>query len=325
MAIGAFRVGESRIDQLVKRVARSGRNVEVAESLRLLMFVTLGGELCVRGSEQGILFAGVQFYRPVFIRAGSRTPRANVADVELLRLPGLEALFEELLGEALGISGSAKGFLSKEAGGLVMSVSITGGAGKTRDEHIGAKRPNHVDDVGKGNLVASPLFEGFLCGFRVAEVGDAAETLIYAVIAAGGEKFECAQDAQLIRESVAGFILAALAAGQRHQEAFDTFAARFERKQTAVFIVRMGDHNHEAAGVVQPAHLLLQPGGAGVGRERIEKAGCICGRSGRRLAETSQESDNEKSGDSQDFVRPDTRVCDVHIYETACSRSGEEN
>src|SRR5215469_762755 len=151
MAIGAFRVGESRIDQLVKRVARSGRNVEVAESLRLLMFETLGGELCVRSSEQGILFAGVQFYRPVFIRAGGRTPGANVADVELLRLPGLEALFE-LFGEALGVSGSAKGFLGEEAGGLVVSVAIPGGAGEARDEDVGAKRPNDMHGVGRERI-----------------------------------------------------------------------------------------------------------------------------------------------------------------------------
>jgi len=84
----------------------------------------------------------------------------------------------------------------------------------------------------------------------------------------------------------------------------------------------MGDDHHEAAGVVETAHLLLEPGGAGIGRERVEIAGCVCGRSGRALGETRQEAKEQKSGDSQDFLRPDVRVRDVLIFQSACSGQG---
>src|SRR6476660_3542212 len=93
--------------QLVERETVAGVHGPVGGALGHLMAETLHGELNVGRAEQRIVLAGVEFHCPLLIGAGHRSPRADVADVKLLWLPGLKAL-RNLLRKTLGISRGAE-------------------------------------------------------------------------------------------------------------------------------------------------------------------------------------------------------------------------
>src|SRR6478672_9664772 len=132
--------------QLVKRETVARFHGPVGGALGHLMAETLHGELNVGRAEQRIVLAGVEFYRPLLIGAGHRSPWADVADVKLLWLPGLKAL-RNLLRKTLGISRGAERFLRENARGLMISVTIAFRAGEARHQYIGTEGANHAHDV----------------------------------------------------------------------------------------------------------------------------------------------------------------------------------
>src|SRR6202142_1506897 len=99
---------------------------------------SLHGELDIRHAQQRIHVARIQPDGVVLRGAGARPEAAEVADIELLRLPGLQALFD-LLGEALWIRGRAERLFGENRGGLVMAVSIAIRSGEARQQYIGTK------------------------------------------------------------------------------------------------------------------------------------------------------------------------------------------
>ena len=64
--------------------------------------------------------------------------------------------------------------------------------------------------------MAVPFLKCLVRVFRIAEVGNSAETLLHAVIAIGSGLLERSQYAQGIEEIAAQPVLSTLAAGQRH-------------------------------------------------------------------------------------------------------------
>src|SRR5579872_6387417 len=105
--------GLDRVHETIKGKSVSRINGPVRRALRELMAQTFHRELHVRRAEIGILFAGVELYRPILIRASHRSPGADVSDVEFPRLPRFEAL-RDLFWKALGIGCGAKCFLRQK-------------------------------------------------------------------------------------------------------------------------------------------------------------------------------------------------------------------
>src|SRR5229473_2612526 len=136
----------------------------------------------------------------------------------------------------------------------MMTVAVVFSAGEARDKHVRAEGADYADDIGEGDVVASPFLESFFGGLRVSEVGDAGEALFDSVVFVGGEEFESAQGAE--------FVLSALAASQSEEQRLYAFAAGFEGEGAAVFVVGMSDDHHQAAGGLQFAELLFQAGEA---------------------------------------------------------------
>src|SRR5207237_4626670 len=112
-------------------------------------------------------------------------------------------------GEAIGIGGGAEGFASKNAGGLMIAVSIARRAVEAADDDIGLKFADDANDVGQGDIVAVPLLKSFVGGFGEAEVGDAGEALLHAVIFVGFQQLQGTQNSEFVGEIAAHFVLPA--------------------------------------------------------------------------------------------------------------------
>src|ERR1051326_5202271 len=102
------------------------------------MFQAFDGKLRIGHAKNGIQFAGVELDRVVFVRAGGSAEAADVADVKLFRLPGMQAFFD-LFGKAVGIGGRAKSFFGENGRGLMMAMAVAVGARETRDENVRAE------------------------------------------------------------------------------------------------------------------------------------------------------------------------------------------
>src|SRR5579859_3477368 len=103
------------------------------------MAQALHGKLHVRHAELRAALARVQLQSPVRVRAGHRAKPADISDIKLFCLPGLQSP-GDLFGKALGIGGRAERLPSENARGLMMAVSVPRGSRKACDQHIGTKR-----------------------------------------------------------------------------------------------------------------------------------------------------------------------------------------
>src|ERR1041385_1861340 len=99
----------------------------------------------------------------------------------------------------------------------MMSVSIASGAAKAGDQHVGAKSADGAHHVSDNNLMAVPFAQRLIHRLGEAEIGHVAEALLHAVIFVGLKKFQCAQDAKLVRTLSPELVLAAFTAGNGKQ------------------------------------------------------------------------------------------------------------
>ena len=165
----------------------------------------------------------------------------------------------------------------------MMAVAIAWGALKASADHIRTEGANHAHHVAQRDIVTAPLLECLLRRLGETEIGNAREALLDSVVAVGGQQLQRADDAELVEQIAADFVLPALAAIERKLQHADAVPARFQREHAAVFVVGMGDGMHQARRGVQAAQHLLQTGGAGVdgkrlgvnpGRRDLRESGC---------------------------------------------------
>src|SRR5579864_8621116 len=110
-------------------------------------------------------------------------------------------------------------------------MTITLGAGKTRNQNVGAERSNHANHVRESDVMAAPFGESLVGVLRESEIGDARESVLYTVMLVGGEKFLGSQNAENVGQVAANLVLAALAAIQRHQQRGNAVTAGLECQQ----------------------------------------------------------------------------------------------
>src|ERR1700687_1516136 len=122
---------------------------------------SLDRKLHVRFPEQRIFFSSVQLGRVVSPIATGGSEAANIPDVQLLRLPRLEALCD-LLRKTLRIARRSERLFRQNRGCLVMSVPAASRPRKSRDQPFGPKRPDHSHDIAQGNVVSLPLLKSLL-------------------------------------------------------------------------------------------------------------------------------------------------------------------
>ena len=65
----------------------------------------------------------------------------------------------KLFGKSIRVAGELKGFECEDCGGRMVTVSIAGFGGETRDEHIGLEFTDDPHDIGE-HLLAVPDAEG---------------------------------------------------------------------------------------------------------------------------------------------------------------------
>ena len=139
------------------------------------------------------------------------------------------------------------------------------------------------------NAVVGPLRQGFFFGFAEAEVDLGAEELVDAHVAVCGEQFLGADEAERVVEVGGHEVLAAFTASQGKHRDTCPLAARFVGEHAAVFIVRMGDDEHERGAGAKLYQQLLQRGRAVVDLKGIGEAlwrdllACKIGRVWHRL------------------------------------------
>src|SRR5208282_2992023 len=109
-----------------------------------------------------------------------------------------------------------------------MAVAVTVCAREAGDEHIRTKRADHAHDIGECDVMPLPFLESFFGSFRIPEIGNSREPLLYAVIAVGGQHLQSSHYTEYIEEIAAQFVLSAFATVQSHQQSRDAFSAGFE-------------------------------------------------------------------------------------------------
>src|SRR4051812_35456674 len=139
--------------------------------------------------------------------------------------------------------------------------------------------------------MAPPFFEGLFGRLRESKIGNTREALLDSVVAPGFKQLERAQDAEFIGKVRAGLVLSAITAGQREEFDGDAVAARFEREQSAIFVIRVGGDVHEARGGAQLDEHLLDAGAASVHGKGLV-----------RLLAESTSSEQRESGDVEQWT-----------------------
>jgi hypothetical protein len=151
-----------------------------------------------------------------------------------------------LLGEHAGITGVLEGFLSSFAGDLVVAVPVGRATDKDGGDDQRADHADDADDVAKDALMG-PFLEAFRLGFGKAEIDDAGEILIGAVILVCREQFLGAVQTERLPSVGVHQVLACLASIEREQSSASTLAAGFVREHAPILIVGMS-HDHDEAG-----------------------------------------------------------------------------
>src|SRR5581483_6807058 len=96
-----------------------------------------------------------------------------------------------------------------------MGVSIARSSAEARHKYVGTECANHANHIAERDVMSAPLLECLFRSFRKSEVGHARKPLLDSVVLIGSQEFQRAQHSQLVGESVARFVLSALAARQR--------------------------------------------------------------------------------------------------------------
>src|SRR4051794_36170993 len=107
--------------------------------------------------------------------------------IELRDLPRQQA-FLDLLGKLIGVGRGDDSFARQNARGLMMSVAVARGAGKTCRDHVRLKLADAAHQVGERDLMAAPFLERLVRSLGESEIGDSGKALRDAVVAAGLEQ-----------------------------------------------------------------------------------------------------------------------------------------
>src|SRR5690348_1889386 len=100
----------------------------------------------------------------------------------------------------------------------MVAVTVARRAAEAAGQHVWPEDADCADDVTECNVVTVPFIEGFFRCFGVAEIHDMAEALLHAVVLVRLEKFERAQDSQLVGSLCSELVLPAFAASDRKQQ-----------------------------------------------------------------------------------------------------------
>src|SRR6266404_9228947 len=112
----------------------------------------------------------------------------------------------------------------------MMSVPVVLGAGKSRDQDIGAKSANDAHDISKRHIVTAPFLKSFVRSLRISEISNTGKSLLNSVVAIGGQQLQRAQHPEHIEQTAAELVLATLAASKREQQRLHTFTSGLERQ-----------------------------------------------------------------------------------------------
>src|SRR6266404_1805774 len=130
----------------------------------------------------------------------------------------------------------------------MMSVPVVLGAGKSRDQDIGAKSANDAHDISERHIVTAPFLKSFVRSLRISEISNTGKSLLNSVVAIGGQQLQRAQHPEHIEQTAAELVLSAFATSQREQQGLHAFSARLHRQQATILVVRMCDDHHQTAG-----------------------------------------------------------------------------
>ena len=140
---------------------------------------------------------------------------------------------------------------------------------KAGADHVRPERANDANHIGQGNVVAAPLLEGFLGCLREAEICDAGEPLLDAIVAVGTQQFQGAKNPEFIEQIAAYLVLSALASVQGQLQGGHASPSGFQRQHAAVFVIRMRGGVHQAGRGMQTSQGQLESGDTRVDRQRL--------------------------------------------------------
>ena len=149
----------------------------------------------------------------------------------------------------------------------MLAVAVRNAADEGGDENERALAADGEDGVVE-DAVLSPLSEGFFLGLGEAEVGFGAPVLLDAVELVGAEELIGSDEAERVVGVGGNGVLAALAAGQRQLRGAHALAACLIGEHAAVFIVGMGDDDHQAGPGSEALEALLESCCAAIFRQR---------------------------------------------------------
>lgn len=144
---------------------------------------------------------------------------------------------------------------------MAVTVGDVAGEGGGKDQR--APGAHGADDIAKDAIVP-PLLVGLIDGLRESVIGDGGEELLGAGVLIGEQQLIGADEAERVVALAGHRILAAFAAGEGHDGGARADAARFVSQHAAVFVVGVGDDEHEAAPRVELAKSLGEAVGASI-------------------------------------------------------------
>jgi len=160
----------------------------------------------------------------------------------------------------------------------VVAVAVGDIAREDRGDDEGTGDSDLADDIVE-NTVVAPDLEGFVEGFREAEVGYAGKRLMDPEVVASGKQFLGAEEAELIPVVGGHNILSALSAVEGEEGSVDALVAALVGEHSGVFVVGVGDDEDEAGAGVKLLKALPDCGCATVNGERRCKGRGIVDRS----------------------------------------------
>ena len=100
-----------------------------------------------------------------------------------------------------------------------MAVAVARVALKTSADDIRTEGSNHAHHVAQRNIVTTPLLECLLRSLGEPKIGNAREALLDSVVTVGSQQLQRADDAELIEQIAANFVLPAFTAIERELQA----------------------------------------------------------------------------------------------------------
>ncbi len=237
-----------------------------AKALRLVAAAAQGGSLRHRLAQQGVVPAHADRQDRVVHLAGrvqSGTEPRKVIEVESGGLPRINVL--QLFGKLGGVVGQIEGLGGQQGRGGVVAVPTPLVARKAGDDHVGLKLADDPHHVGH-NLVFVPQFQGFVGGFRVAEVDGPGKELLAAVEAAGLDELLGAHHAEQLANLRTDQVLSAVATGERQIAGVHQAGLRQVADHHLVLVVGMRRYVERAAQHVEFVQRQLNLAGRQFGR-----------------------------------------------------------